>query len=135
MPDVDLGLERSPLQQDWSDGRMYAVTFDLQQDCLTRYYPGADVNAYGDIRRVLERRGFWNQQGSVYFSNHKDPVAVWQAVMELKERYDWFAKCVKDLRMLRIDENSNLMPLLGQPELPLGDPSPKRKSDAPFKLN
>ena len=115
---------------------MYAVTFDLQQDCLTTYYPGSDiVNAYGDIRRVLEKRGFWNQQGSVYFSNHKDPVTIWQAVMELKEKYDWFAKCVKDLRMLRIDENSNLMPLLGQPQLPLGDPSPKRKSDSPFKLN
>ena len=119
-----------------SDGRMYAVSSDLQQDCLARYYSGSDVtNAYGDIRRVMERRGFWNQQGSLYFSDDKDPVVIWQAIMELKEKYDWFAKCVKDLRMLRIDENSNLMPLLGQPELPLGDPTPKRKPDSPLKLN
>ncbi len=106
---------------------MYAISFDLLKSNLEHYYPGNDTTgAYHDIRRVLERRGFWNQQGSVYFSNHRDPVMVWQAVMELNARYLWFAKCVRDLRMLEIGQNSNLLPLLGEPELPLDDkPAPR----------
>ena len=123
---------------EWSEDRMYAITFDLLQSALNTYYLGGDrVNAYGDIRRVLERRGFWNQQGSVYFSNHRDPVQIWKAVTELKEKYDWFSKCVRDLRMLRIDENSDLMPLIGQQSLPLGKPQVRPIAGKPSdpKLN
>ena len=32
----------------------------------------------------------------------------------------WFAKCVRDIRMLRIEENNNLMPAIGQQQFDLG---------------
>lgn len=117
---------------------MYAICFDLTTEALETYYPGADTrNAYGDIRRVLEELGFWNQQGSVYFSRHKDPVAVWKAVDALQTRYDWFAKVVRDLKMLRIDEHSDLMPLLRLPELPLAPVAGRKRrgGSSDFALN
>lgn len=104
----------------WDAGRMYAIAFDLDTDACGRLYPGADWRgAYGDIRRVLEAAGFWSQQGSVYYSNHTKVVKVWQTIMELQTKYPWFRLVVRDLRMLRIEENDDLLPLLGQPDLPL----------------
>jgi virulence-associated protein VapD len=48
--------------------RMYAIAFDLDTAQLQNEYPNASwQNAYGDIRKVLEPRGFTWQQGSVYF--------------------------------------------------------------------
>jgi virulence-associated protein VapD len=112
---------------------MYAICFDLKQDALDKYYPGSDTrNAYGDIRRALAEFGFWNQQGSVYFSSNKDPVTVWKAIDELQNRYSWFAKVVRDLKMLRIEENSDLMPLVRHPTLPLDSPTDRPQQS---KLN
>jgi virulence-associated protein VapD len=39
-----------------------------------------------------------------------DAVACVLAVQELASRYDWFTPSVRDIRMLRIEENNNLMP-------------------------
>ena len=41
---------------------MYAVTFDIDTNCL---------NDYGDIRKFMEANNFIWQQGSVYFGNEK----------------------------------------------------------------
>jgi virulence-associated protein VapD len=121
----------------WSEDRMYAIAFDLDKAACERHYPGTDWrNAYGDIRRVLEAAGFWSQQGSVYYSNHKRVVVVFQTVMELQAKCPWFRMVVRDLRMLRIEENDDLLPILGQPQLPLNDPKPRRMTEASaLKLN
>ncbi|MDR3054900.1 MAG: hypothetical protein LBU53_05795 [Zoogloeaceae bacterium] len=65
-----------------------------------------------DIRKVLvEEYGFDGQQGSVYFGGSKvDAVTCVLAVQELSARYAWFAPSVRDIRMLRIEENNDLMP-------------------------
>ena len=121
---------------EWSSGRMWAICFDLKQDALERYYPGSDIrNAYGDIRRVLERHGFTNQQGSVYFGKTPDHVSCVLAVQDVQNRYPWFRNVVRDIRSLRIEENSDLRPAIGQPELPFDLPShrkPRRPGSLPL---
>lgn len=93
--------------------RMYAIVFDLDQDTLSKAYHNASyTNAYADIKKVLEPHGFLRQQGSVYFGDAMkvDAVICVLAVMDIASKYDWFAPSVKDIRMLRIEDNNDLMP-------------------------
>jgi len=101
---------------------MYAIAFDLIGDRLERHYPGAAYNhAYDDIRRVFESLGFRWQQQTVYFGDPAtiDAVKCVLAVQELVRRHPWFAKVVRDIRMLRIEDNNDLMPAVGELTLPL----------------
>ena len=93
---------------------MYAIVFDLDTNTLEHTHPNASSsNADADVRRVLEQRGFDWQQGSTYFGNDRvtavDCVLV---VQELKRTYNWFQPSVRDIRMLRIEENNDLSPAL-----------------------
>lgn len=92
---------------------MYAITFDLETSSLRETYQNDSyTNAYMDIRKVLvDEYGFDWQQGSVYFgSSTVDAVTCVLAVQDLAARYAWFAPSVRDIRMLRIEENNDLMP-------------------------
>lgn len=122
LDDLDGDDTQSGLDKRWSEGRMYAISFDLICSALKQFYPGADWRrAYKDIQGVLNEHGFWNQQGSVYFSSHKGIVKVFTAVLALQERLPWFRNVVRDLRVLRIEEHDDLKPLLGQPDRILND--------------
>jgi virulence-associated protein VapD len=94
--------------------RMYAIVFDLDTSILQATYRNPSWNnAYVDIRRVLEDRGFEWQQGSTYFGNERvTPVDCVLVVQELKRAYEWFQPSVRDIRMLRIEENNDLLPAL-----------------------
>lgn len=92
---------------------MYAIVFDLDQDTLAKtYHVQSYQNAYGDIKKALDAHGFTRQQGSVYFGDvsRVDAVSCVLAVMDLARANPWFAPSVKDIRMLRIEENNDLMP-------------------------
>jgi virulence-associated protein VapD len=94
-----------------NDQRVYAITFDLDTDTLQQAYPSESwCNAYMDIRRVLIEEGFDWQQGSVYFGNpkHVDAVKCVLAAQRLARELPWFGESVRDIRMLRIEENSDL---------------------------
>ena len=92
----------------------YAITFDLDTKALQDIYPNSSwQNAYSDVARFLRTRGFDRQQGSVYFGDEDvDVVRCQNAVMELTIEFDWFAPSVRDMRMLRIEENNDLMPAI-----------------------
>ena len=92
----------------------YAIAFDLDTDTLKQSYPNPSfTNAYGDIRKILEPLGFTWQQGSVYFGGPKiDPVTCVLAAQSLSRTYPWFKNSVRDMRMLRIEEVSDLKPAL-----------------------
>ena len=94
---------------------MYAITFDIDTNCLgEQYHTPSSNNAYGDIRKFMEANGFVWQQGSVYFGDENmTAVKCVIAVQKLAKVYPWFTACVKDVRMLRIEENNDLMPALG----------------------
>lgn len=93
---------------------MFAVTCDRDTQTLEQTYGNPSWrNAYGEIRKTLAEHGLDWQQGSVYFGNDKvDAVTCVLAVQDLTERYQWFHPSVRDIRMLRIEDNNNLMPAI-----------------------
>jgi virulence-associated protein VapD len=105
--------------------RVYAICFDLDTETLkNQYHNESWTNAYQEIGRILATHGFRPQQGSVYFGDEKvDPVKCVLAIQDIVRACPWFRMAVKDVRMLRIEENNDLMPAVGEPELPL-QPTP-----------
>lgn len=93
---------------------MYAITFDLDTAILESTYGGPSWrNGYNEVRNELKRYGFDWMQGSVYFGNDQvTPVTCVLAVMALTRKYKWFASSVRDIRMLRIEENNDLKPAI-----------------------
>ena len=93
---------------------MYAIAFDMDTTALQAAYHNASwQNAYNDIGRVLSRYGFTRKQGSVYFGD--DTVTAtncFLAVQDLTRSFAWFAPCVGDIRMLRIEETNDLRPVV-----------------------
>jgi len=93
---------------------MYAIAFDLDNSILEQTYRNTSIsNAYKDIGDVLIEYGFRRQQGSVYFGGDTvNAVVCTMATMELTQKYSWFAPSVKDIRMLRIEDNNDLTPII-----------------------
>lgn len=93
---------------------MYAVLFDMDTNCLDQQYEGNTYhNSYKLIKDFMIANDFEWKQGSVYFGKDSiDAVSCVLIVQNLAKKYSWFAGCVKDVRMLRIEENNNLMPAL-----------------------
>ena len=91
----------------------YAISFDLDTDQLKLVYPSQSwQNAYGDIKTELIALGFNWQQGSVYFGDKLDAVRCVLAAQKLSQKFPWLKQCVRDIRMLRIEENNDLTPAL-----------------------
>lgn len=93
---------------------MYAITFDLNTKKLEELYPSPNWRkAYDDIAAFLDEYGFERQQGSVYFGDDEvDAVTCVTAIQDLSAEYAWVEHCVKDIRMLRIEERNDLMPAI-----------------------
>jgi virulence-associated protein VapD len=93
-----------------TEGKMYAITFDLDTAQLQQQYPSLSwQNAYADIKKVLLPLGFEWQQGSVYFGGKSvTAVGCVLAAQQLSQQYPWFKSCVRDIRMLRIEELNDL---------------------------
>ena len=68
--------------------------------------PMATSNAF------LPRWAFDWQQGSVYFGQEINAVQCVLAAQKLSQSLPWFKACVRDIRMLRIEELNDLMPAL-----------------------
>jgi virulence-associated protein VapD len=61
----------------------------------------------------LESHGFQWQQGSAYFGGSPVTAAtVMVAVIDLTTKLPWFAASVRDIRMLRIEEMNDLVPVV-----------------------
>ncbi|GHT43567.1 endoribonuclease VapD [Planctomycetales bacterium] len=96
---------------------MYAIAFDLDTETLQKSYPSPSFNnAYADIRnKLVGSHGFSWQQGSVYFGGDKvNAVTCVIAVIDLTQTFPWFAPAVRDIRMLRIEEQNDLLPAIEQ---------------------
>jgi virulence-associated protein VapD len=113
-PRAIVGLPAPPANMQ----RMYAITFDLDTDTLQQVYPGDSWrNAYTEIRRILIDGGFAWQQGSVYFGDPEriDAVTCVVTAQRLARDLPWFTESVRDIRMLRIEENNDLGPAVDLP--------------------
>ncbi|MBE0497413.1 MAG: virulence factor [Campylobacterales bacterium] len=92
---------------------MYAVTFDLDTNCLNTACPASPTNAYDDIKKFMSVNGFSWQQGNVYFGDNSiNAVTCVLVVQRLAKTHPWFSSCVKDIRMLKIEELSDLLPAI-----------------------
>jgi virulence-associated protein VapD len=93
-------------------GSMFAIVFDLDTNSLKEVYGGPSWNnAYSEVRNFLKRRGFGWQQGSTYFGDETvDAVNCVLTIQDLTAEFDWFAPSVRDIRMLRIEDNNDLRP-------------------------
>jgi virulence-associated protein VapD len=91
-------------------GRMYAIVFDFDTQVLKDLYPNESWNnAYYDVRTYLTSRGFHWMQGSTYFGDETiDAVRCVRTVQKLSTKFPWFKPAVRDIRMLRIEENNDL---------------------------
>lgn len=92
----------------------YAIAFDLDNNMLSQTYGTPSYNnAYYDIKNVLATYGFSRQQGSVYFGDdHVDAVKAVMATQKLAKKFSWFSVSVRDIRMLRIEDDNDLRPAI-----------------------
>jgi virulence-associated protein VapD len=92
-------------------GRMYAIAFDLlTSEMEVRIGNPSWRNGYKEVGEILGQHGFADhKQGSLYYG-HRDTKAVdcVLAVQELARQLPWFPACVRDIRMLRIEEEDDL---------------------------
>jgi virulence-associated protein VapD len=107
-----IGHNRNPGHE--AHRRMYAIVFDFDTSSLEAAYPNQSWrNAYIEVRKVLEVHGFDWQQGSTYFGNESvQAVNCFLAVQDLTRKFPWFAPAIRDIRMLRIEENNDLLPIV-----------------------
>lgn len=102
-------------------GRMYAIAFDLlTKEMEARYGSPNWRTGYSDVGDILGEHGFSDhKQGSLYYGT-KDTKAVdcVLAVQDLARRLPWFSSCVRDIRMLRIEEEDNLSVAIEKVEMP-----------------
>lgn len=93
--------------------RVYAIAFDIDTQVAERLMGETWKNCYGMIERGLAAHGFRRMQGSLYFGTpESNAVTCVLAVRDLDDKHAWFGRIVKDLRMLRIDEDNDLLPAL-----------------------
>lgn len=92
---------------------MYAIVFKLDHQALTLHHGfGGASQMYNEIEPVLSHYGFTRYQDGMYVgsASRADAVACVLAVMDLAKHHPRFASFVTDVRMLRIEENNDLMP-------------------------
>lgn len=95
-------------------GRIYAIAVDLDEARAKAFCGAAHRSCEEHIACVLAEFGFKRSQRGVFFGDGVlDAVQCIMAVQELDRRYSWFGRVVRDLRMLRIEDNDDLLPALG----------------------
>ena len=119
LPTANIVLPQPLFKAESPGERMYAIAFDMDIESLRLNYGDPYNNAYAEIGRILQKRGFTRQQGSVYFGdpNTINAVTCVLAAIELSQTLPWFANSVRDIRMLRIEELNDLMPAVQQGNL------------------
>ena len=88
---------------------MYAISIELNHDTLIKTYQSEIyINAYNDIKKILKSYNF-DDKGSVYFGDKNvDAIDCVIAIQELTNLFPWFSASVQDIKMLRIEEITDL---------------------------
>ena len=103
--------------------RVYAIAFDFDTAVLERLCGSNYPACYRKFGAVLAGFGFGRpaRKRLLYLGNQdSDAVHCVMAVQEADRRFAWFAPAVRDLRMLRVDEDNDLMPAINN-RLRFGD--------------
>jgi len=87
---------------------MYAILIDVDVNCLSNV-----AKTYSDVRRFLEDNNFTWKQGGLFFGNEGvNSIDCVLVIQKLVKTYPWVVGCAKDIRLLRIEENSDLLPAI-----------------------
>lgn len=90
---------------------MYAIAIEMNPVLLREHFACDSEAAYLEIRGVLERHGLSTRGGRVFFGLEEvDAVRCVLAVQDLVRSLPWFSLCARSVRMLRIEEFTDLMP-------------------------
>ena len=110
-------LESRPTLTVTRKATVYAITFDLDTKALEQHYGVPYNGAYAELRKILNEEHFSWTQGSVYFGDtaYINAVTCVLAARRLAVELPWFPQCVRDIRMLRIEENNDLTPAINTP--------------------
>lgn len=101
---------------------MYAISFDLSINALKEHYDKKPPSAYVEVKNTLKELGYEWIQGSVYVytasGEEKEGglARVTKTVLMLK-KIDWFRKCVRDVRIFRIEEWSDFTEFIKDEDL------------------
>ena len=89
---------------------MYAVSIELNHDILIKTYQSEIyINAYNDIKKILNSYKFIDNKGSIYFGDKNvNAVDCVMAIQELTNFYPWFSASVQDIKMFRVEEITDL---------------------------
>ena len=94
---------------------MYAVTFDIDTNCLKEQFGDINIanDVYTKIKKFMTSNGFEWKQGSVYFGDETiNAVTCVTTVQRLAIEVPALTACVKDIRMLKIEEYNDLLPAI-----------------------
>lgn len=86
---------------------MFAIAFDMTVADIRVHYPKGISAAYCEIGRTIAPFGFEWVQGSVYTNASSDMTPMFGAIEALKA-LPWFSACVRDIRVFRVENWSNL---------------------------
>ena len=90
---------------------MYAVLINLDADSLLEHEKQNNVNQ--QIKIYMIENGFIWKQGNIYFGNENiTAVNCVVVIQKLAQKYSWLSTYAKEVRMLRIEENTDLLPAL-----------------------
>lgn len=84
---------------------MFAIAFDLRVADLEKYYGKPYNNVYTEVKKILNKYGFYWIQGSTYATDG-DLLNLTRAMTDLK-KMDWFSKSVRDIRAFKIEDYSD----------------------------
>lgn len=88
---------------------MFMIVIDLYDEVLENQSKEIDV-VYETISSFLSRRGFTKLRDGVYLSDKDvNAVSATVAVEELAFRRKWFALTIKSAKLLRVEEESDLI--------------------------
>ena len=91
----------------------HAIIFNLDSDLLSSCYPGSDpISAYSVLKAYLEKHNFIRLQGNLYLGDDTvDAVKTVLVTQKLSNKFPWFKASVQNMRMLRIEDDNDLMPI------------------------
>ena len=93
---------------------MFAIAFDMDTTKMNAQFRASYTNKYTEIKNFLASEGFHWKQGSLYYGD-KDTTTIGKpflVVRRLSKQMPWFRDCVKDIRVLKIEDDDDLIPHL-----------------------
>lgn len=90
---------------------MYAIILDLDFECLEEIFEnGTSTGVYRLIESFMYQEGFSQIKRGLYFGGSNiDAVKCVLTMQKLAKTYTWVETCTKNARMLRIEEDNDLL--------------------------